>query len=740
MADYHKAGLLAVRRGRILLCRKRTGTQLLILPGGRFEGGESALECLARELREELGDVEAMRLERLGCYTDRAAGEPSKTVQIELFRGELAGDPEPRSEIEELVWFGEDDDRALLAPSLANQILPDLLARGILRWGGVELLAPARDLECGLAAIDCGADAVYIGAPRFGAREAAGASLESIARLAEYAHRYWARVYVALNTLLFDHEIPDAVRLAWELHDIQVDGLIIQDVGLLECELPPLPLIASTQMHNHTPARVAFLERVGFRRAILARELTLDQIREIRRAAPHIELECFIHGALCVCYSGQCYLSYALGGRSGNRGECAQPCRKPYTLVDATGRTLAANIHPLSLRDLNLSGRLPDLLQAGVRSFKVEGRLKDQNYVANVVAHYRSRLDEAIRAAGLRKVASGASSPSFTPDIAKTFNRGYTAYFLDGRGEPVGSLDTPKMMGEPVGVVAAVGPRDFTSERTTPLHPGDGICFFDRAGALQGTTINGVQGRTITPDRMEGIEPGVQLYRNHDHEFLTRVSRSRPERLVAVSLAFRRCAGGFEVEAVDEDGNRARAELRREAPPADKPERALQTIQRQLKKTGGTEFHCIGATVEADPAPFLSPAALNELRRQALTSLAGARARNRPRLERGVASGDARFPDTALSYLGNVLNRHAEAFYRRCGVLQIEPGAESGIDLRGRTVMTTRYCLKDQLGACPRTGAPEQWVEPLTLIDADGRRLELCFDCEQCQMEVILAP
>jgi len=263
-----------------------------------------------------------------------------------------------------------------------------------------ELLAPARDLTCGVAAIDCGADAVYIGAPRFGAREDAGNAVEDIAALVAHAHAYWARVYATVNTILFDDEVHQARDLIWRLHEIGVDGIIIQDVGLLECDLPPIPLIASTQMHNNSPERVAFLDQVGFQRAILARELDLNQIRAIRRATG-IGLECFVHGALCVSYSGQCYLSYALGGRSGNRGQCAQPCRKPCMLVDADGKVLARNRHLLSLRDLNLSEHLRELIEAGVCCFKIEGRLKDRLYVANVVASYRARLDEVLAEMGL---------------------------------------------------------------------------------------------------------------------------------------------------------------------------------------------------------------------------------------------------------------------------------------------------------------------------------------------------
>lgn len=731
LAEYHKAGLAIVRNGRILLCRKRSGTRLLILPGGCIEPGESASECLRRELREELGDVAAEGVEYLGQYVDQAAGDPSKTVRIELFHGELKGDPAPHAEIEELVWFGEGDERSQLAPSLANLILPDLVARGVLRWGEVELLAPARDLECGLAAIDCGADAVYIGAPKFGAREAASASLESIGALAKRAHLYWAKVYAVLNTLLFDGEMEEAVRLAWDLYEAGVDALIIQDAGLIECELPPLPLIASTQMHNHTPQRVAFLESVGFRRAILARELDLDGIRAIRRAAPRIELECFVHGALCVSYSGQCYLSYALGGRSGNRGQCAQPCRRTYKVMDSSGREIDCGRHPLSLKDLHLSESLPELLDAGVRSFKIEGRLKDRNYVANIVAHYRARLDEEIAKRGLHRASSGASEPGFAPDVSKTFNRGYTAYFLHGRGETMGSRATPKMLGERIGTVAAVQPGAFTTQEETALRPGDGVCYFDAAGELQGAGINAVDGRTIVPERMDGLTPGAALYRNHDREFLAKIESSRPARCIGVRFALR----GGTLEAQDEDGVRALAPVP-PAPPADKPDRARENIRRQLSKTGDTAFRCREVEMEGPP-PFLPLSALNALRREALARLEAARERSRPRIEGAIAPNDAPFPEAKLSYAGNVLNQRAEAFYRRHGVTHIEPGAESGVDLRERPVMTTRYCLLEEIGLCPVQGGSGE-AEPLTLVDEDGVRLELHFDCGRCGMTVIL--
>lgn len=575
-----------------------------------------------------------------------------------------------------------------------------------------ELLAPARDFECGKAAIDCGADAVYIGAPRFGARSAAGNAIEDIAALARYAHLYWARVYVTLNTLLYDAEIPEAERLAWQLYEAGIDGLIIQDAGLLESRMPPLPLISSTQMHNHSPERAAFLDAVGFRRAILARELDLGQIRAIRAAAPAIELEAFVHGALCVCYSGQCYLSYALGGRSGNRGECAQPCRKPYTLLDGNGEVLVRDRHLLSIQDLNLTSRLADLLDAGITSFKIEGRLKDRTYVANVVAHYRAELD----ALGVHRSSSGSSSPGFTPDPSKTFNRGFTTYFLGGRTGPIGSHSTPKMIGEPVGTVTRGG-----LQSSVPLHPADGLCWFDDNGNLQGAPATEVT----------AIAPGTAVYRNHDHTFLESVRRAEPQRSISVAFALRPGC----VEVRDEDGNTAQSALPAGQPARD-PARAAETIRRQFEKTGGTEFRCTAVEVEPDAPPFLPVSALNALRRDMLDRLRAVRETNRPRPCGGAIANDVPFPERELSYLGNVLNRQAEAFYRRHGVTTIEPAAESGLDMTGRKVMTTRYCLKFELGWCPKEGSRQRPAEPLVLVDAEGHRLELRFDCRRCLMEV----
>jgi 23S rRNA 5-hydroxycytidine C2501 synthase len=605
----------------------------------------------------------------------------------------------------------------------------------LLQPGALELLAPARDLACVRAAIDCGADAVYLGAPRFGAREAAGNLLADIRAAAAYAHRYWARLYVALNTLLTDTELPEAERLAWELAEAGADALIVQDVGLLECALPPLPLIASTQMHNHTPARVAFLANVGFHRAILARELDLAAIRSIREAAPAIELECFIHGALCVSYSGQCALSYALGGRSGNRGQCAQPCRKPYRLLDARSRPVGEWSHWLSLRDLNLTAHLGELVDAGVTSFKIEGRLKDRAYVANAVAHYRRELDAVIRARGLRQSAAGLSSAGFVPDPAKTFNRGFTTYFLHGRNGKVASTATPKIVGEDLGPAAQVAGDRITLSRPVSVRAGDGLCFFAQ-GELLGTRVNTVEGARLQVQDPSKIRPGTILYRNYDHAFVTGIDRARMERRVAVQFTLRRTGSGVSLTVLDENGIEVNRALTGQFESA-RQAGALETIRKQLGKTGGTHYACRGVSVEADPPPFLPLSALNALRRDALDALTVAREDRRPRPTGGAVRADQpSYPERELSCFGNVLNTRAAAFYRRHGVTRIEPAAETGLDLRGRKVMTTRYCIKHQLDLCGTESAGPD--EPWYLVDDRGQRLRLVFDCPRCGMDIYL--
>jgi collagenase-like PrtC family protease len=614
---------------------------------------------------------------------------------------------------------------------------PPLTAQGS-QLTAVELLAPARDPECGRAAIDCGADAVYIGAPRFGARAAAGNPVEDIAALVAHAHPFHARVYVTLNTLLHDDELPDAVRLAGQLRDVGIDGLIVQDAGLLECDLPPLPLIASTQMDNRTPERVAFLERVGFQRAILARELSLEEIREIRKAAPRIELECFVHGSLCVGFSGQCRLSYALGGRSGNRGECAQPCRKPYAVVDAQGRTALPRAHHLSLRDLDLSAHYAELLDAGVSSFKIEGRLKDRAYVANVVAHHRAKLDEALRGTTLRRSSSGTSTPGFAPDPTKTFHRGSTTYFLLGRDDDVARPSTPKMLGEEVGRVTALEGTTIAAETSRALHAGDGLCFFDERSELRGTQLNAVRGGRLEVRNAEGLRAGTTLYRNRDHQFLAALAGARTERRIAVTFTLGTGPDGLELSARDEDGISARRPAGGVPEAARDPAAAEATIRRQLARTGDSSFACTAVEIDVSPIPFLAMSALNALRRNVLAALTVAREERRPRPTGGIVPNDAPFPSRELDWRGNVLNAKAEAFYRRHGVERLEWTAESGLEMRGRAVMTCRYCLGRALGRCPDREPGVRLAEPLFLVDDEGHRLRLVFDCARCVMELVV--
>ena len=596
----------------------------------------------------------------------------------------------------------------------------------------IELLAPAKDVAVAIAAIDCGADAVYLGSPRFSARDAAGNSIEDIHRVVEYAHPYYVKVYAALNTLLYDDELPIAEKIARDLYEAGVDGLIIQDMGLLELDLPPIPLIASTQTNNATPEKVKFLEDVGFSRVILARELTLEQIREIRKQT-QVELECFVHGALCVGTSGQCYMSYALGGRSGNRGQCAQPCRRRYTLKDAGGNTLAADRHLLSIKDLNLSDYLEELLDAGVTSFKIEGRLKDADYVANVVGFYRQKLDVILERKGLNKSSSGVVRLNFQPDPQKTFNRGYTDYGIAGKAVDIGSIYTPKSIGQVVGSVVSVGRNDFVLDGTTELHNADGLCFLDADSNLIGTSVNGVQGRTVTPQKMDGIHPGLKIFRNYDHEFVKVLDKSPAERKIAIKIVLRETPTGFQLESKDEDGNTAAAVISTEKQAAQKPDAARQTIETQLKKLGNTIFECTDLRLDFLQMYFFPVSTLNAIKRDVTQKLLDARQSALPNHPSPIVHRQSvSYPQKHLTYLGNVLNEKARAFYHKHGVETIEPGAETGVDMAGRVVMTTKYCLRRQLGLC----GGGKLAAPLTLIDEQGRSFRVEFRCGVCGMTV----
>ncbi|HMD90688.1 MAG TPA: U32 family peptidase [Anaerolineaceae bacterium] len=601
----------------------------------------------------------------------------------------------------------------------------------------IELLVPAKDLETGLAAINCGADAIYIGGPQFGAREAASNPLQDIERLANYAHKYWAKIYITINTILYDKELDEAEKLILQLYNAGADGLIIQDVGLLELNLPPIPLIASTQMHNQSPERIAFLEQVGFKRAILARELTLDQIYQIH-SRTNIELETFIHGELCVSYSGQCYLSYAIGGRSGNRGQCAQPCRRKYSLIGAENKSIVQNRYLLSLRDLNLSESLNDLMDAGVSSFKIEGRLKDKTYVMNIVGYYRQKLDVILNKRSMKPASSGSIHFDFTPNPYKTFNRGYSTYFLYGRNQKLASFQTLKSLGEPLGKVISHNERSFTLELSAPqVFPGDGLCFLNADHKLVGSIVNQVNNRLIFPRNMAGFLPGVQVYRNHDHEFNELLRKSHTDRRIKMHFQLSKISETFHIIAVDEDNNRVDLSIDGKLETAKNTEKARQTIEHQLCKLGGTEFECSQVDFDFLEAPFLTVARLNSFRREIIEKLILARQHNRPVETSAIVHNNiAQFPEKRLLYNGNVLNSRAAEFYYRHGVKTIEPAAESGLEMNGRKVMTTKYCLRFELNVCPYQTKSQKLAEPLELIDEQGVHYPLRFNCTDCVMEV----
>ncbi|MCA9732798.1 MAG: U32 family peptidase [Deferribacteres bacterium] len=601
----------------------------------------------------------------------------------------------------------------------------------------IELLSPARDLQCGITAINCGADAVYIGAPKFGARSKAGNSLHDIAELVRHAHIYWAKVYVVLNTILFDHELPEAVSLVRQLYEMGVDALIIQDMGLLECDLPPIPLNASTQMHNNSPEKVRFLEQSGFQRVILARELSIEQIREIRLQT-NVELECFVHGALCVCYSGQCYMSYAIGGRSGNRGECAQPCRKRYRIVNQAGEQVQPFNHWLSLRDLNLSTHLADLIDAGISSFKIEGRLKDQTYVANVVGYYRQELDLVLAAKQLNAASSGQVEFDFEPDLDKTFNRGYTTYFIDGKGQSPGFPDTPKMVGEELGTVIKVERDHFIHDIKTELHSGDGICYFTSHGELQGTSINQADGQRIFPAEMKEIQAGTVIYRNYDHVFLKALANNRTRRTIGVTITVSDTAEGIRLTACDEEEICAQLDYTLEKIPARNAGAVQTKLVEALSRSGDTPFRIDKVDILWESMWFIPVSMLNEWRRTLLNELLARREGARPKRAFPRAGADnPTYPISKLDFRGNVLNSHARDFYMHHGVEQIDPAAESGKDLHGEAVMRTRYCIKHQLGLCDTKHPKHQSTEPWFLEDEQKRRFRIQFDCRPCEMVLV---
>ncbi len=680
----------------------------------------------------------------------------------------------------------------------------------------LELLSPAKTAAIGREAVTHGADAVYIGGPSFGARDKAGNSIEEIAELVKYAHRFHAKIYVTLNTILHDAELEAARKLAQDCYDIGVDALIVQDMGLLELDLPPIDLHASTQCDIRTPEKAKFLADVGFSQLVLARELTIEEIAAIRAVLPaQTVVEHFIHGALCVAYSGQCYISHAHTGRSANRGDCSQACRLPYTLQDNKGQVVAFEKHLLSVKDNNQSANLRALIAAGVRSFKIEGRYKDAPYVKNITGHYRRLLDEILdEQPELHAASSGTTKLLFTPDPDKTFHRGATDYFATGRKVDIGAFDAPSFVGLPLGTVSKIGPDWFEIETGETLANGDGLNYLHKreTRGIRANTVkkisNALNSRREQPERkahgaerrdipskvgeeastaqrsdlaaqqaiqsvwrvwpnekiteLVGLRIGLDINRNSDQAWETTLAKKSAERKIGVQMAFGETAEGYALTLTDEDGISASASAAFEKQPAKNPDEAEDAVRNQLARLGNTDFETspVGASLLANwnreqarsynsiqitwsHPQFVPSSLLNQLRREAVEKLEAARlAAHVPLARKPEAVPPAKYPEESLSYLANVYNSAAQAFYTRHGVKLIEAAYEAHQEAGDVSLMITRHCIRYSLSLCPKQAKGVIGVqgqvraEPMTLVNGN-EKLRLEFDCRKCEMHVM---
>lgn len=608
----------------------------------------------------------------------------------------------------------------------------------------IELLAPARNADFGIEAINHGADAVYIGGPAFGARAKAPNTVADIARLVKHAHRYHAEVFVALNTIFHDNELQSASELIQQLYEIGTDALIVQDMGLLAMDLPPIQFHASTQTDIRTVEKAQFLDQVGFSQLVLARELDIRTVKKIAEATT-ANLEYFIHGALCVAFSGQCFISHAHTGRSANRGECSQECRLPFTLEDQKGRIIGKDKHFLSMKDNDQSANLRALIEAGVSSFKIEGRYKDLSYVKNATAHYRVLLDEILHdMPELAKSSAGNCTYTFTPQPEKTFNRSATDYFANGRQADIGAFDTPKFSGETLGKVTKVGNNYFEVETNIQLHNGDGVCFFDVHKTLVGLRINTVEGKRLYPNEMPAdIRRNTTLYRNRDHAFMRLLEKNSAQRKIAVTMNFYETANGFALSVTDENGFSATATCETEKQNAQSQEKADTSLREHLSKLGSTDFSIQTIEISTKQTWFIPASIINHLRRDAIEQLQQTRDSGYQRpLRKQAAEPPAIYPEDTLRYLANVYNKKARKFYEKHGVKMIAEAYEANKELDEVPLMITKHCLRFSHGLCPKEAKGVIGVqgtvtaEPMTLINGNDR-FTLKFDCKPCEMHVM---
>ena len=616
----------------------------------------------------------------------------------------------------------------------------------------LELLAPAKDLKCGIAAIDCGADAVYIGAARFGARQAVGNSIDDINELCEYAHKFGCKVYVTVNTIIYDNELEDTQKLLNELGRIGVDAILVQDMGITKLQLPQnVALHASTQTDNRSAEKVEWLARHNFDRVVLARELSLEEIRNIHRRVPQTELEVFVHGALCVSYSGVCYASEYCFGRSANRGACAQFCRMKFDLTDKDGNEIINQAHLLSLKDMCRIDSLELLADAGVTSFKIEGRLKDINYVRNVTAAYNKQLNEIIsrRGSEYERASSGVCDIRFTPNLNKTFNRGFTDYFLNGRTSDLASFYTPKAMGEYVGKVKEIRGNSFNVAGTTSFANGDGLCFINSNNELEGFRINRAEGNRLFPLRMpRGLRKGIALYRNSDQLFEKELNGDNGQRKLGIRINIKASAEGLHIEAKTCD-EKLHINLQKDISLEKAQKSQVDNIKRQISKFGNTIFTVEDVIVEPTDFPWFIPnSILAEIRRQATDELMGRLAEMSENQKDTKTKDHARqIPEKGKGsfhsissyqhpYMYNIANRLAHSFYEQEGMSDITPAFEIRKP-SSPLVMQCRYCLRHELGQCKKSHKQSGLLkEPLHLRLADGRTFRLEFDCKKCQMNI----
>jgi putative protease len=603
----------------------------------------------------------------------------------------------------------------------------------------IEILAPAKNLVQGMAAINAGADAVYIGAPQFGARSNATNSVEDIEELVKYAHLFKAQVFVVINTILYDQELADCKKLIHQLYAIGVDALIVQDMSLMEMDLPPIVIHASTQANNRDPQHVKFLADAGMKRVVLARELNLDQIKEIS-SATDVELEFFVSGALCVSFSGNCYMSIAGGERSANRGSCAQNCRLPYNLTDGTGKTLIANSHLLSIKDLDLSDQLPNLIEAGITSFKIEGRLKDMVYVKNNTSYLRKKLDAFLENnESYQKASSGKTIYNFEAEMDRSFNRGYTDYFVNKRTEKIGSWESPKSQGQLIGKLIETKANGYIIENHNKLNNGDGLYFINENNEPDGVQINTIINDVVVPNTIKSIKPGTIIYRNSDANFNKLVEREDSAiRKISVQLKFTETNDGFQLTAIDEDGHESVSAFQSEKELAKNEESTYPNIKKNLSKTGNTPFMVEEIAIEFSKNWFLPISKINEIRRVVLEQLIDIRIAQYHREEFQITKTDHPYPVSKLDFTYNVSNQLARTFYKRHGVTEIEKAFELQWDPGKSRVMTTKYCVKYELGKCARfqkATMGEKVVEPLTLKHGENE-YKLKFNCKPCEMEI----